>query len=53
MSLRVNVAGGSNAGCRPALKDRHHDWTCVNGHSNKGFATRCLTAGCNVSRSRR
>lgn len=53
MPLRVNVAGGSNAGCRQPLKDRHAEWECVNGHRNKGFATRCLTAGCNVSRERR
>lgn len=48
--LRVNVPGGANSGCKQPLREPREAWTCRNGHDNKGFATRCLTAGCNERR---
>lgn len=50
MALGVKVQDGTGAGCRRPLKQPHTSWTCPNGHVNKGFATRCLTSGCNEGR---
>ena len=27
------------------------DWVCTKGHENRGYCTRCLTLGCNESRT--
>jgi hypothetical protein len=48
--LAIRVAGGTGAGCRTPPTPVPGQWTCENGHVNKGAWTRCLTAGCNVRR---
>lgn len=48
--LQVNVAGGANSGRKKPLAEPHQDWLCRHGHFNRGYATRCLHGGCNVSR---
>lgn len=48
--LAVKVPGGANSGCKQPKQPPHAEWTCRNGHDNKGTWTRCLTTGCNVKR---
>lgn len=48
--LQVNVAGGTNAGRKRPLADPRTPWYCPARHLNPGYATRCLTDGCNEKR---
>jgi len=48
---QVPGAAGSGTKFRPFKQsDPKPDWHCSNGHENKGYWTRCLTAGCNEKR---
>lgn len=50
--LRVNVAGGTNAGNKKPLEQPKPEWECVACSAiNPGYATRCLTPRCNEKRS--
>lgn len=47
----VLIKGGpANSGTKRAKKAPSKDWTCQNGHTNRGYATRCLTSGCREKR---
>lgn len=48
--IRVNVAGGTNAGRKRPLRPPPTAWTCRCGAVNRGYHARCLTAGCNTQR---
>lgn len=45
MAIRVNVAGGTNAGCKRPLRQPAQNWACSRKHRNRGYATACLTCG--------
>lgn len=49
MTLLV-TGGPAYSGHKPALKERPKDWTCANGHPNRGYAVRCMTDGCQEKR---
>lgn len=42
--------GMTGAGNRRPPKEPAKAWACPQGHENPGYATRCLTLGCNVVR---
>ena len=47
----MRVYGGmTQAGTKKSLQPPREPWTCSHGHANKGYWTRCLTAGCNERR---
>lgn len=47
----MRVYGGmTRAGVKKALQEPRKDWKCSNGHTNRGYCTRCLTEGCNEKR---
>lgn len=49
--LKVN-GGPAASGVKLPLKEPLSKvWNCSQGHVNKGYWTRCLTAGCNERRT--
>lgn len=51
MTFGINVQGGTGAGRKRPLKNPAKNWFCKVGHSNPGYATSCLRAGCKEKRS--
>lgn len=49
--LRVNVPGGANSGIKRPKSEPRKDWSCSNGHANRGYVVRCLVTGCNEKRA--
>lgn len=47
--LRVN-GGPARSGVKLPLRDQRPDWTCSQGHANRGWCIRCITSGCNEKR---
>lgn len=50
LKIRGGITGAGEK--RPPHEGRKAPWTCVNGHENPRYATRCLTLGCNVAEER-
>lgn len=49
MGLLVK-GGPAGSGTKRAKQDPKPDWTCQCGHTNRGYAVRCLHAGCRERR---
>lgn len=48
--MLAKVEGGTGARCKQPLREPAKDWRCQQGHTNRGYATRCLERGCNERR---
>lgn len=47
--LRIN-GGPANSGTKVPLKAKPAEWTCAQGHENKGYWVSCMTQGCREKR---